>query len=225
MADASRIPETKGDAGITALLESEESVDAGSARRLVDLFAHPDKTVRRRAADRLAVAIRDGALSPAICEAELDSDDPVRRWSAAFALGRAGRTTPRVIDVALAELGTADGDVRWAAATIVTAVARVIEDVRTTLRRMATGPDATMRKMAVLCLADAGDRDSTLAVAALGDDDVFVRLAGLTALGRLGDSSPSVLAAVERARTEDPDVRIRRAATAIRGRLEPATKE
>ena len=218
-------PERERDEAIRALFQRVEAAGRYTdedAALLARCFGDPRKAVRRRAANMVAAAITSGAVTPELCERGLDSTDAATRWTAAFTLGRAGRTTPRVIDVALEQFQIPDGDVRWAAAAIVTPVARVIEDLRSRLRVLATGADATARKMALICLADAGDRDVALAVRALEDENAYVRLAALKALARIGDASPAVLTALRTMAEADPEERIRRAATVVAERLTTA---
>jgi HEAT repeat protein len=124
-----------------------------------------------------------------------------------------------VIEVALEQFDAPDGDVRWAAAAILTPVARVIEDLRLRLRDLAASGATTTRKMALLVLADAGERDLDLYIRGLRDDDGYVRLAALRALGRIGNGSPSVVEALAQAAASDSDERIRRAAAVIAARL------
>ena len=100
-----------------------------------------------------------------------------------------------------------------------TPVARVIEDLRLRLRDLAASSNATARKMALLCLVESGDRDVALYVHALADEDGYVRLAALRALGRLGDASSQVVTALRSMEASDPEDRIRRAAGVIAGRL------
>ncbi len=226
MADLLAVPlQPKCEDAAEAILATLDRVEAAGdctedeARQLVGWFSHPRKGIRRRAANAIAAAIDHGRISPADCESQLDSDDPAVRWAAAFALARAGRTTPRVIEVALEQFDAPDGDVRWAAAAILTPVARVIEDLRLRLRDLATSGAATTRKMALLVLADAGERDLDLYVRALRDNDGYVRLAALRALGRIGNGSPSVVDALLAVAANDSDERIRRAADAIAARL------
>ena len=76
--------------------------------------------------------------------------------------------------------------------------------------------------MALICLADAGDRDVALAVRALEDENAYVRLAALKALARIGDASPAVLTALRTMAEADPEERIRRAATVVAERLTTA---
>jgi hypothetical protein len=203
------------EAGNAALTPAE-------AEQLVNAFTHERKPIRRRAADALAAAMRSGSIARALCERELDDTDLHRCWGAAFALHRAGMSGPRVIDAALATFELADGDVRWAAATILIAAARSDGDLRDRLRRLVSAPSATVRKMALLCLAETGELDASIYRTALRDEDTYVRLAGLRALGRLPDDArhrQETLDAVRNIAESDLEPAVRRAATAIYNRL------
>ena len=57
------------------------------------------------------------------------------------------------------------------------------------------------------------------------DEDLYVRLAAVTVLGRLGDASPAVREALAAVAASDAEATVRRAAGAVLDRLERATKE
>jgi len=210
------------DAILSVLLAIEDGTLPASRRdagRLTGYLTHARKPVRRRACGALATAIRSGAIAAEDCEVLLASSDATERWGAAFALSRAGHTTDAVVEVALATLESADGDVRWAAASIVIAAARESEPLRTRLRILVTEGSATKRKMALLCLADGGEREIPICLRALHDDDALVRLAALTTIGRIAAATPAVVAAVTAVADADTEATVRRAATAILRRL------
>lgn len=204
---------------LARLEEGEVPVSPGEATGLVDFLAHASKQVRRRAAGALATAIRQGAIAAAACEARMEGDDPARRFGLAFALSRAGAASPRVVDAAVEALGAGDGDVRWAASSIVIAAARTDDGVVRRLRSLAQAGGPAARKMALACLADGGVRERTVFLRALGDPDPLVRIAALTALGRVGDRSAAALEALRKVADGDAEATVRRAASAILGRL------
>ena len=207
---------------VLARIEKGELVLAASeAARVAGYLGHARKAVRRHASGALAAAIRSGSIGPECCEALLASDDAATRWGAAFALSKSGTARAEAVEVALATLEADDGDVRWAAAAIVVAAARESPQLRMRLRTLTTGGAATTRKMALLCLCDSGERDTEIYLRALGDRDALVRLAALTALGRIGDSSAPPLAAVSAVADADTEATVRRAAVAILRRLAP----
>lgn len=223
-------PDDDEDEILSVLLAIEDGTLVASPRdaaRLTGYLGHERKPVRRRAGGALATAIRSGAIAAEACEALLQSPDATLRWGAAFALSRAGLATEAVIDVALATLDSGDGDVRWAAASIVITAARESDALRTRLRNlvgdgtptMRNTVPSTLRKMALLCLADGGEREVPVCLRALRDEDSLVRLAALTTLGRVAAATPAVLAAVTAVADADTEAPVRRAATAILARL------
>lgn len=218
-------PEASLAALLTAIEEGARQAPAGSGSLLGALLSHPSRTVRRRAAGALASSVGHGSVAPAFVETLLGAADAATRWGAAFALYRAGRPTARMVDVALETFGQENGDLRWAASTVIAAAAHLVPDLADRLRALATGGSAVTRKMAILCLADAGDRDAAFPCGALRDEDLYVRLAAVTVLGRLGDASPAVRAALASVAASDAEATVRRAAAAVLDRLERATKE
>src|SRR5688572_2966624 len=144
---------------------------------LARLLTHPAKPVQLRAAALISESISAQRMPAELLDAFFADPKAAVRWGAAFAASRAGVTDERVVDVAVEALEVEDGDVRWAAASIVTRAARESEDVRTRLRTLATKGTPRSRKMALLCLCDSGVRDGKLYRGALADTDPFVRLA------------------------------------------------
>jgi hypothetical protein len=209
--------ELEDEAALTKMQGRPLTLDDEAA--LARLLAHSLKPLRLRAAAILSEAISSRRLPEALCERLLESSKSEVRWGAAFAASRAGMRTKRVLDVAIESLDVEDGDVRWAAASIVTREARESVIVRERLRILSANGSPRGRKMALLCLCDSGVADGVLYRAALSDDDSFVRLAALTSLARTGDRSAESLAAIRKVSESDADVRVRRGATAILSRL------
>jgi HEAT repeat protein len=218
-------PEAALAAVLTAIEEGARRAPAGSGDLLGALLSHPSRTVKRRAAGALASSLDREVVDVAFVESLLDAGEAATRWGAAFALHRAGRPTARMVDVALETFGQESGDLRWAASTVIANAAHLVPDLAGRLRALATGGSATTRKMAILCLADAGDRDAAFACGALRDENLYVRLAAVTVLGRLGDASPAVREALAAAAASDAEATVRRAAGAVLDRLERARKK
>ena len=198
-------------------------LDPADEQALARLLAHPAKALRLRAATLFAEALSGGDSPPAMTDRLLASSDGAVRWGAAFASSRAGVVTPRVLDVAVEALDADDGDVRWAAASIVTQEARGSAGLRMRLRSLSTDGTPRSRKMALLCLCDSGGSEGDTYRHALGDEDPFVRLAAATCLARSGDRSPDSLAALRTVSEADADPRVRRGASALLSRLAPRT--
>lgn len=183
------------------------------------LLEHPDKAVRRRAADSLVGALATGDIHEDSLRLSLASPSREVRWGVAFALRTSERRDSALLEAWMEALGDGDGDVRWAAAAIVIEAARVEESLRASLLVLAASGGPVSRKMALFCLCAGGVRDASPFVAALSDEDPFVRLAALTSLGRLGERGNGVLAAIAAVGSGDPEPRVRRAAVAILERL------
>lgn len=179
------------------------------------------KSVQRPAAERLADAARsDAAVRPRVA-ALLSSPDSRLRWGAAYALARLETAPLDAMPVLVEALGSGDGDVRWAAARIVTAAVSVAPEVGSELTRLLGAPSALQRKMALYCLRDLGGevavgRDAL--ATGLADPDVAVRLAALSASAALLPPSADTAELIA-ALVEDPDPGVRRAAAATVGRL------
>jgi HEAT repeat protein len=207
-------------AGQRALDElASRTLEPSDEEPLVRLLAHPSKPLRLKAVAVLAEAMSAGRVPDVLCDRLLGRADADARWSAAFAASRAGLRIPQVLDIAVAALDVEDGDVRWAAASIVTQGARESDALRARLTSLASSGSPRSRKMALLCLCDCGVVDSDLYRNALRDDDPFVRLAAVTSLARSGDRSPESLEALRTVSEEDDDARVRRGAGAVLARL------
>lgn len=216
-----------------ALVDALTAVEEGALRwppaasaGLATLLAHPSRTVRRRAAGALGAALRAGDVAAPVAEALLGHEDAAARWGAAFALHRAGLAGPRVVDVALETFGDDNGDLRWAASRVIADAAPSIPGLAGRLRRLVAGGSPATRKMALLCLADAGDRDAAFVCGSLTDENEHVRLAAVTVLGRLGGHAAAVREALAAVAASDPEATVRRAASAVLERLQrPRPKE
>jgi len=207
-------------AGELAAIEGGRlDVGPGDTARLIRHLCHSRKALRRLAAGALGAAVRRGAIPPEVCERLLGSDDGQQRWGAAFALSRAGRNSAAVVEVATTTLDSGDGDLRWAAASIVIGAARESAALRVRLRELTESASATMRKMALLCLAESGEREAAIYLRALDDPETLVRIAALTALSRAGIATDGVLEAIGQLAGADRAAAVRRVAAAIHRRL------
>lgn len=216
----------KGNAAVmngTAAKEGPRS--ARSARSnleslLRDLHAH-DKDVQVVAADILA---RRAEKEPEIRTRLLEiMDGPLARarWGAAYALGRlTDEPGLECLQPAITALGTADGDVRWAAAELLLRLGRSYPtQVRQALLDAMAGSDANRCKMALYCLRDLGLGDPDViaaAEAATSNPDPNVRLAALAFVRRLVPEAETTIALMlER----DCDAGVRRAAASALGSI------
>lgn len=187
---------------------------------LIEAFDHPMKVVQRAAGTALVAIARAGTDVSRSLEDAMASDSSRRRWVAAWTAGQIPGVDARSIAPALFEaLGVDDGDVRWAAARMLTGRAERDEVAKGLLALGASG-NAAQRKMALYCLRDLGRRDAAAAVRyreGLRDDDAGVRLAAMSALARVGsvraDDARRIAALLD-----DPEGGVRRAAAATLGR-------
>lgn len=195
---------------------------------LVGCFDHPLKVVQRTAGETLVALAAAGVDVADTIERAVATGPFRRRWVAAWTASRLpALRSPAQEDVLLEALGTDDGDVRWAAARILTAGVGA-PDLAPRLLALATAGNAEQRKMAVYCLRDLGRADAVSLAryrAALDDPSPGVRLAGMSALQRAGSGEPADARRIARLLDDDPDGGVRRAAAATLGRLGIADAE
>jgi hypothetical protein len=201
-------------AALAAIDAADGRLDAAQQTLVIEALSHPAKPARREAAVLVARLLQAKRIEASPVAAQLEGQ-PAARWGAAFALARAGLCDDRVVDAAVAALGDSDGDVRWAASSIVSPRARVSEGLARRLAGLSRTGAPAVRKMALLCLCDSGCTDAALFRHGLDDDDRYVRLAALACLGRIADRSQETIAGVERIASSDPYPNVRRAACAI----------
>jgi len=187
---------------------------------LAECLGHARKAVQRPAAEAFAALHAAGVGVDSILERSLQARDPRRRWGAAFAMALVGEPPARTLPVLLETLGADDGDVRWAAASILLRVKNRTRLIGSLVGLVARGT-ATQRKMALYCLRHLDARSAPVeraVAAALGDAAWDVRLAAIAVLPRVAVDRA---AAAERLLAElaAPDVRFRRAAAAALGSL------
>src|SRR5262249_38460084 len=155
-----------------------------------------------------------------VLHAALASHQTGRSWAVAFALDRLHAPADLLLPVLLETIGVDDGDLRWAAATIVVGLAergQVLEK----LRGLLPSGNAAQRKMALYCLRDLGVRaaevDSAV-VRCLADEDPDVQLAAVATLARPATDRAAAAAHLLRA-LDAIDPGLRRAAAAGLGAL------
>jgi HEAT repeat protein len=202
---------------------------------LADCLGHGRKAVQRPAAEAFAALQAAGVGVDSILERSLRACDPRRRWGAAFAMSLVGEPPARTVPVLLETLGADDGDVRWAAASILLRVKDHAGLIGWLVDLLARGT-ATQRKMALYCLRHLHARSAAVeraVAAALGDAAWGVRLAAIAvlprvavdraaaaaaALGALGHRAARVVAAL-RGAAAGADRSLRKAAEGALGRL------
>jgi len=191
---------------------------------LAGLLGDPVKAVVRAASDALVAIGRqagsevDGALKKA-----LHSDDPPRRWGAAFTTARLEPPGPRLLPALVEALASPDGDVRWTAARLLVEAGRVHGEVLPLLIGLGrTGESPLVRRMATYALRElAPDRPEAAAVLLAGasDTDLHVRRAATTAMASLIDPPAEIGTHLLDALRGDPDAATRRLAALALGEI------
>lgn len=193
---------------------------------LIEALGDSRKVVQRHAVDALAAAAAHDPRVVAALHAALDSDEPARRWCAAYALGLIGGALDLRAQRALLEaLANPDGDVRWAAANLIVRLGGDNpEPIRHGLIALEGHPDHNARKMAIYCLRDLKLDDPEVRATverASRAAESGVRLAALSLLAHLPrtDQYDDAVEIALRCLESDPDLGVRRAAASALGRL------
>lgn len=222
LADRLRDPDP-GERRAACLEAPEDPAVALFLESLAGALGDPVKAVSRAAADALVrIGRREGAVHDVLREA-LRSDSPGRRFAALYASVRLAPPQPGLLPAAVEALGSADGDVRWAAAKILVDMGRLHGEVLGVLVGLVRGgPSPTARRMAAFALRElAPDRPEAARVLleATHEGDVSVRRAAFTALAALIDPPPEALARLRDALGSEPDAAARRIAAVALGEL------
>jgi HEAT repeat protein len=210
-------------------LKASEHSDANVVENLIRELGDTRKAVQRRAIDELvAMAASDNPLVTEKLRASIASSDRRRRWAAAYALAQIGADAFAMdsADALCEAMADDDGDVRWAATNLMVRLGREnLPEISARLLNLAADSDHNARKMALYCIRDleiAGSELLAVLEGAVHDADVHVRLAALSVLSRIRDTSgQSVRMMLERMKS-DPDAGVRRAAASALGNIEDA---
>lgn len=203
-----------------AAVAAYETADARTLQALAQCLGDGSKLVQRRAAEAFAALHARGVEVDGVLLATLDAAGLAHRWGAAYALACIGTPPPPALPVLLECLGARDGDLRWAAASIVVRLAQATDVGPAVHALLATGT-AEQRKMAAYCVRDIGVWTPAVETAlsgALGDPDAGVRLAAMSSLARLC-ADGAALARRLLPLLLDPEAGVRRATAAVLGTL------
>ncbi|MDX1650483.1 MAG: HEAT repeat domain-containing protein [Myxococcota bacterium] len=212
-----------GERRAACLAAAEDPAGTLLAEALAERLGDPVKAVVRAASDALvAIGRRAGGVDEAIRVA-LHSEEPTRRWGAAFTFARLEPPGPRVLPALVEALGSPDGDVRWAAARLLVEAGRIHPEVLPLLLGLVRGGEhALVRRMATFALRElAPDRPEAAEVLldATDDPDLHVRRAAYTAMASLMGPPPQVAEHLLRTLASDPDAATRRLAALALGEI------
>ena len=179
---------------------------------LFERLASPSHRVKHAACDEALSRLRADPSFREPLRALLGSPNPHARFSAVWVLFQAERPTLRLLPALLGALELPDGDLRWQAAQMLTALGRLAPEVLpVVLHEARASESAVRRRMAIFVLRElAPERAETGAVylAALDDRDPEVRRAALSCFAKL----------------TDPDLALARRALALAGGSDPAPR-
>ena len=220
-------PAASSSTRLAALAQLEQASDelvlpSAVVDALLGCLGDHNKAVQRRAAQQL---IRFSSRQPAIIELlrdRLNDPQPRIRWTAAYALAQLPLPEPWPLAALIENLGHQESDLRWAAATALLRLMGRHASVLTRLLDVARSGNPVQRRMALYCLRDAnqtGPAARQVYLASLSDQQVGVRLAGLSCLGRCPphNADTDAEAALIRLLATDPVSGVRRASAASLG--------
>jgi HEAT repeat protein len=202
---------------------------ATAVEKLIRELGDTHKTIQRRAIDDLVTIASAG--NPIIIEklrqSVADGDRRVR-WAAAYALAQigAGAFAMHCADALCEALSDEDGDVRWAATNLMVQLGREnLPAISARLLELAADGDHNARKMALYCIRDLEITGGALLAVierTVHASDVHVRLAALSVLSRLRDTSGEAVRIMLECLKSDPEAGVRRAAASALGNIESA---
>lgn len=178
-----------------------------------------DRTARRAACDGLVARLSaEPGLERAI-RGLLADPDPRTRFSAAWILFRARGPQLRLLPALLAALELDDGDLRWSATHMLSALASVApEALQVALHQTLHAPSDRVRRMALYAVRDLlpGHPEAASGIrSALQDPAPEVRRAALACLARLPEPQGADLEHALRLLSDDRDPRMQRIAAVV----------
>ncbi|MEX2205081.1 MAG: hypothetical protein WEF50_02530 [Myxococcota bacterium] len=187
---------------------------------LLSRLGSTDRTTLRAACDEALECLGTEAGLRDALRTLLRSENALARFAAVWVLFQAERPTLRLLPALLLSLELPDGDLRWQAAQMLTALGRLQAEVLPVLLHEAgSAESATRRRMAIFVLRElAPERveTGTVFLRALEDPDDDVRRAALSCFAKLTDPDPALARrALSLARGADPDPRMARIATVV----------
>ena len=213
-------------------MNASDDTAAKVVENLVRELGDAHKTVQRRAIDEL-VAIAASGNSDVIekLRESIASADRRVRWAAAYALGQigAGAFAMDSAEALCEAMADDDGDIRWAATNLMVQLGREnLAEISARLLKLAADGDRNARKMALYCIRDleiAGAELIAVVERSVHDSDVHVRLAALSVLSRVRDTSGQAARIMLECLKSDTDAGVRRAAASALGNIQTATAD
>jgi len=207
-----------------ACLEAATDPDGPQlAAALSEVLGDPVKAVGRAASDALVEMHRVAESVHEPVRDALHSDDPKRRWRAAFTAARMAPPEPRLLPALVDGLGSSDRDVRWASTRVIVEMGRLHGEVLTVMVGLVRrGESPVVRRMATFALremAPGRPEAARVLLEAVSDDDLYVRRAATTAMASLEKPPLPVVERLLDALREDPDAATRRLAALALGEL------
>ena len=217
---ASRDPATRRSACLEAAGDPSAVVFVDA---LADLLGDPDRPVARAASDALVQIAGDDPGVKTALRSRLRSDDPRRRFGAAFTSARLGPPEPPLIPVLVEGLQASDGDIRWSAAKLLVDAGRLHGEILPiVLGLVRGGATPAVRRMAAYCtreLAPDLPESAAALLDATRDEDSTVRRAGTSALAKLIDPPAEVFERLIETTESDRDPAARRIAAVALGQV------
>ena len=210
-------------------MKASDDTAPALVENLIRELGDTHKTVQRRAIDELvAMAASDHPIVTEKLRASIAGEDRRVRWAAAYALAQigAGAFAMDSADALCEAMADDDGDIRWAATNLMVRLGREnLSEISARLLQLAADSDHNARKMALYCIRDleiAGPELLAVLEGAVHDDDIHVRLAALSVLSRIRDSSGQAMRILLECMKSDPDAGVRRAAASALGNVKDA---
>lgn len=190
------------------------------AADLLERLGSSDRHRQRRACDEACARVAEEPDLRRALRALLREGDPRARFAAAWVLFRTEPPGLRVLPALLESLELDDGDLRWSAVHMLTALGRTQPEVLPVLLEEARQPqrDATRRRMLLYALRELGsDQPGTHAVLldALDDPDAEVRRAALSSFAKLLEPPRACLERALEVAAADSDPKLRRIAATV----------
>jgi HEAT repeat protein len=187
---------------------------------LLQRMGSPSRATQRSACDEALARLRAEPQLRDELRGLLRGENALARFAAAWVLFQIERPTLRLLPALLDALELPDGDLRWQAAQMLTALGRLQPEVLpVVLHDAGAAASAARRRMAIFVLRElAPERAETGAtyLRALEDPEGDVRRAALSCFAKLTDPDRALaLRALSLARGADPDPRMARIAAVV----------